>query len=331
MNARRVEYDPEDLKPNMTRIVVLAAIGALILLVILAIFFFQRVDAGEACVVTRGGKVTGVATPGYNFKTPLDKYHCYNTRLQSYETVVDQNPDKDGIQSDSNATFVDYRVLGKSNEGIDYEVTYIIQYHTPPESAEELYQSKARSDEAVKEQVVKLHSRAIVPQILNTHSADTLYLGNLKELSAEIAAELAPRFEEAGIVLDYFELKKPNLADAYETSITNKALVVETTKQRVLEQQLAQEEAERVRVEAEGVAAAQIIAAEAEAEKVVIAAEAEANAIEVRGSALDANPSVLTWEQIQAIRSANVIYLPSDSGVLPIMDITGMAATGEDE
>ena len=307
------------------------AAAALVIAFIVSLFFWTKVDAGTACVVTRGGKVTEVATPGYNFKTPLEQYHCYNTRLQSYETVVDQRPDQDGLQTDSQATFKDYRVLGKSNEGIDYEATYIIQYHTPPESALDLYKSKARSDEAVKEQIVKLHSRALVPQILNTHSADTLYLGNLKELSAEIEAALAPRFAEAGIVLDYFELKKPNLADAYEQAITEKALVVEQTKQTVLEHAKAEEEAEVVRIAAQAQADANVIAAQADADAVLIAAQAEAESIEVRGAAIEANPSTLTWEQIQAIRSANVIYLPSDSGVLPIMDINGMVSTGDDE
>ena len=65
--------------------VVGVAAAALVIAFIVSLFFWTKVDAGTACVVTRGGKVTEVATPGYNFKTPLEQYHCYNTRLQSME------------------------------------------------------------------------------------------------------------------------------------------------------------------------------------------------------------------------------------------------------
>ena len=40
------------------------AAASLVLALIMSLFFWTKVDAGTACVVTRGGKVTEVATQG---------------------------------------------------------------------------------------------------------------------------------------------------------------------------------------------------------------------------------------------------------------------------
>ena len=40
------------------------AAASLVLALIMSLFFWTKVDAGAACVVTRGGKVTEVATQG---------------------------------------------------------------------------------------------------------------------------------------------------------------------------------------------------------------------------------------------------------------------------
>ena len=83
----------------------------------------------------------------------------------------------------------------------------------------------------------------------------------------------------------------------------------------------ANAEAERLTIAAAAEAEQAVIAAEAEAERVILTSNARAESNNVLGASLAANPEVLEWERIQAIRSADVIYLPSDSGILPIMDL----------
>jgi flotillin len=61
------------------------------------------------------------------------------------------------------------------------------------------------------------------------------------------------------------------------------------TKQKIIETEIAEQEAKRIEVEAQGLAKARIVAAEAEAEQIRILARAEADAIRARGEAEAAN------------------------------------------
>lgn len=323
------------------------SVFAILFVLFLAVTSVARVEAGEACVVTRNGAATGTADPGLNLKpSVLGGLNCYNTRVITYESVDDI---KNTI---STAQHKDAKISGVSKEGLNYSITFNAKYHLPAENVEQVFLNY-KTDEAVYNQV-KDYTRATVPAILNTYPANTLYLGNLESLSQEVFDTIAPQLKEQGIILDYFKLKKPNFDESYEQAIEDKAIQVEKTNQKVLEQQLAEAEAERQRIQAEGDAAAQLvksqqeadtaviqanaaaevttIGAQADADKKEIAADAEAYRVETTGAAIEANPSVLQWEQIQAIRDAGAIYyLPSDGSVLPIMDVTPQQNVGEDD
>lgn len=289
---------------------------ALVALIILFFTFFTRVEAGVACTVTSFGKPVDEAGPGLHFRIPIkDRYNCLTARKQVYEIVAG-----DPKQSDSKANFVDWAIQGKTNEGIDFHIMATTQYHIPVENVRSVWEQNARTDERVNEQIIKFHVRAVLPQVLNTYSAEQLYLGDLRGISDLIGAELRTRFQAQGVVLDYFELKRGDFDDSYEQAIRDKALKVEEAKRKALEQQVATAEAERLRIDAEGRKAAAIIDAEAQSEQQRIRAEGDARATELRGAALTANPSVLEWERIQALRDANVVYLPSDL-VLPLLPL----------
>jgi len=305
----------------------IVAVVSLIVLSILYGSFTERVSAGQACTITEFGKPVDEAGPGFHFKVPVQqKFNCLNSRKQVYETVTDPKT------SDSKANYIDYGVDFLTFEGIQFTQYYTVQYHVPVENARKVWESNARTDEAVKEQIVKFHTRAIVPQVLNTYTAEALYLGELQPISQQLFDQLSPLFAQSGVVLDYFNLKRGVPDAKYQAAVDEKAAKREQIKQKEQEQQLAAAEAERVRIEANGVAAKTVIEANANAEKVKIDAQAAADAevidsagnataITNRGTALAANPQVLEWERIQAIRSANVIYLPSDSGVIPILPL----------
>lgn len=314
MRDRDAYTDTDEIPPWVWRAV---KIGGVVLLAIILFFLFTtRISAGKACTVTHFGKPVDEAGPGIHFRIPVrDRYNCLSSRKQTYEIVAG-----DPKQSDSKANYVDWAIQGKTNEGIDFYIMATTQYHVPVENARLVWEGNARSDERVKEQIVKFHTRAILPQVLNTYSAEQLYLGDLRGISDQIGADLRTRFEANGVVLDYFELKRGDFDDSYEQAIRDKALKVEEAKRKALEQQVATAEAERLRIEAEGQKAAAIIAAEASAEEQRIRAQGDADSTELRGKALEQNPSVLEWERIQVLRSANVVYLPSDT-IIPILPL----------
>lgn len=310
-------------------------VGSLVVIALLlgTISFFSfttRVEAGQACTITHFGKAIGEAGPGLHTRTPFrDKYNCLNSRKQVYELVEDPK------HTDSKANFTDFPVSFLTFEGISFAQYATVQYHVPVANVRQVFDTNARSDEAVKEQIVKFHTRSVIPQILNTYTAEQLYLGDLAPISKQIGDELRVRFAASGVVLDYFELKRGDPDDAYQVKVDEKAAKTEAIKAKVQDQELAKQEAERQRVETEGNKAAAIIDAEAaaaqvkidaqaKADAVEIAADAEAYAVDVRGKALTANPSVLEWEKIGALRDADVIYLPSDT-ILPLINLSSGA------
>lgn len=325
-----------------------AVIGGILFVVLLLSLAFSvaRVDAGNICVTTSGGAVQGVAESGWGLKAPWKSYKCYYGRVIVMESVADNN--KDGLISrddtDSGAQYINPAISGKSVDGLDFSVSYVVRYQlvADEEQIQAMYSVGAKNTDQVNELLVKAPIRSIVPEMVNTLSADDLYLGNLGPINKKISERLAATFEPYGIRLIDFGLKKPDFVDSYEQAIADKALKVEETKREELAQQLATEQAVTLRIRTEGEQAAavlqaereaetSVIAAQAEAERVVIASQAEADRLllsanaeaeanNLVGASLAANPELLEWEQIQAIRSADVIYLPAD-GVLPIMEV----------
>jgi regulator of protease activity HflC (stomatin/prohibitin superfamily) len=305
----------------------IVGLGTLLVLFVLFFIFTKRVDAGEECYVQSRFGGADEVDAGVDARIPgIDRYRCFSIRPLTYEMVADADADGgNGLTTDSKAAYKDWAILGKSSEGIDFWITATVQFRIPEGTVEEIYQ-KYKTEERVVENVVKFHVRTVAPQHLNTKSADALYLGDLRPISAEIFEQLKPRFEAGGIEIVYFELKRPNFDDSYEQSIREKAQLIEATKKKELEQVYQQEEAERVQIESQGVADARRIQAQGEADATLIQAEADADSLQLRANVLQNNPSLIEWEAIQSLRNANVVYLPSD--VLPIIDVLGGVRKG---
>lgn len=294
------------------------AFAVLIVIVLFKALFIQTVSSNEACVHTRFKKVVGTFDSGFNLKDPFSDAHCYTRLKITYEASL-----VDPSESDSNADYVDYAILARTKEGIDVRQPFVVQYHIDPAFVETFYKTQYRSMERIQQQVVNTHVRAVVPQIMSTYDAQFLYSGNLKTVSDSMLAELQNRANPQGVIIDYFELKRGRFDEKYEEAIRGANQVIEETRRTNLLQNQATEEAERLRIEAEGKKNATIIAAEADAEAVLIRAQADADAeqlrLEQRASVISQHPELITWQQIETIKSANVIYLPSD--VLPIITL----------
>jgi len=292
----------EDLpKPRGLRIA-LIAIALAIALVVLA-SFTQQVDATEACAVTRWGKVTGTAGPGLHFKLPvMTKFHCFRTATTYYEV----------LEADAQQTDADYTsgpVDGVTIDGQQLVITFNVRYRVDAAQVALIYAEVGKTPGEINERVVKFHTRTLSRQVANTKRADELYLGNLAPISAEMREVIAPRFTEAGLILEFFELKRPNFSDAYEQAIESRQIATILIEQRRQETLVAEQEAEKVRISAQG-----------EADATYILAQGEAKSLAETGKAVRENPEILDLERIRAITSANVVYVPSD-GILPVLNV----------
>lgn len=298
-------------RPSLPRNTALR-VALIAIAVLIALFFITssvvQVDATESCAVTRFGELTGTAKPGLHLRLPgVTQYHCFRTATTYYEVLEDD-------ASGSNADFTSGPVDGVTIDGQQLILTFNVRYRVDPAQVGHIYADVGRTPGEINERVVKFHTRSISRQIANTKRADELYLGNLAPISAEMRDALAPRFTEAGLILEFFELKRPNFSDAYEQAIESRQIATVQIDQRRQEVLVAEQEAERVRQQAQG-----------EADASVIRAEGEAQALAVQGQAVRDNPEILELERIRALTSANVIYVPSD-GVLPVLDLSAANA-----
>jgi regulator of protease activity HflC (stomatin/prohibitin superfamily) len=283
------------------------AAAAVVALALLAAATVQ-VDATEACAVTRFGKVTGTAGPGLHLRLPgVTQYRCYRTATTYYEV----------LEEGAAATDADYTsgpVDGVTVDGQQLVLTFNVRYRVDAAKVDHIYADIAKTAGGINERVVKFHARSLSRQIANTKRADELYLGNLAPISAEMREAIAPRFTEAGLIMEFFELKRPNFSDAYEQAIEARQIAEVQIEQRRQEALVAEQEAARLRNQAQG-----------EADATVIRAQGEARSLAEQGRAVRENPEILELERIRALTSANVVYVPS-GGVLPVLDLGAAAA-----
>lgn len=314
MDFQRPGSRPDIPRPDFSRrdtlkIALVAVFGVLLLLI--ALGAFTRVDAGEACVVRRFGDVRRTLSPGLHVKVPLaEDTTCFSTRSLIYE-VVDE-------AGDSNADYVDFLVDGVTIDGQPLSITYTVRFHTDASDVEFVYSDIARNMDQLTERVVKFHSRAEVRQVVNTKTAEQLYLGGLDTVSTELEDILRPLFAESGVTLDFFEIKRPNFSDEYEQAIEDKQIAIEQADRKQNEIQVALQEAERLRTESQGQADAQ-----------VIRAQGESDSLQIRAEAYNDNPVLVTIEYYEALQNVNWAIFGADGGANPIIPIPPMEQ-GED-
>ena len=286
------------------------AVGAAVLIALFLFFTSAvQVDATEACAVTRFGEVTGTAGPGLHFRLPfVTRYRCFRTATTYYEVLE--------TEERSDADFTSGPVDGVTVDGQQLQITFNVRYRVDADRVELIYEDIATTPEQINERVVKFHTRTISRQVANTKRADELYLGNLAPISAEMLEAIRPRFTEAGLILEFFELKRPNFSDEYEQAIEARQIAAVLIEQRRQEALVAEQEADRVRNLARG-----------EADAALIRAEGEAQALSARGQAVRENPEILDLERIRALTTANVVYVPSEA-VLPVLNIGGGQGLG---
>jgi regulator of protease activity HflC (stomatin/prohibitin superfamily) len=278
----------------------IALIGGLILvLLVMGVASAVRVDAGEACVVRTNGRITGTATPGFEWRIPgVQRFSCYPTRVQNLEI---------GGMTGSRANFTDSAITAKSKDGVSMEVTAIIYFSLPVENLETIYLDTGRSAGEVNDRHVQVQARNQTRAIIEQSNVDDIYLGGMDATSKTIEERLRPVLEERGIVLESFALTAVDPSDEYKNAIQAQVEQQQEAQRQAEVVKVREQEAEQKRVQAQGDADAAIIAAEG---------DAEANRIMTESL----TPEILQLRYYQALESINwAIFAPED--VQPMMPI----------
>jgi prohibitin 2 len=232
--------------------------------------------------------------PGIHMKIPfIQNTVNYSTRQVTYETS--------DFPESSKSMYPDFTVDTTSSDGQQIKLKYTIRFAIDGKQAEWILNNIGTMDQLV-EKVVKTEARSLSRNIPKKYTAAQLYSEQVFDVQAEIGEILVPIFEENGIIMDEFLLRKIDFTDDYfsvleEKQIAEERIVVE---QNVLEQ-------EKIRKE-----------------QAIIQAEAEARTIDIRGEALKQNPEIIQLEFIQKLAPNIQWGILPETGIIPFLDLSNI-------
>ncbi|HXB40353.1 MAG TPA: prohibitin family protein [Bacteroidia bacterium] len=153
-----------------------------------------------------------------------------------------------------------------TKEGLSVSAEISLLYHVKPEEAANVYQKFGQNYEEV---IVLSNFRATAREISARYYAKELYATERQKVEKAIADELKLHIEQHGFIVDAVLLKDINLPAQIVQSIESKVQAEQDALKMDFVIQKQKKEAERQRIEAEGIKAAQDILSTSLNEKIL--------------------------------------------------------------
>ncbi|MFE9256578.1 prohibitin family protein [Streptomyces sp. NPDC006879] len=216
-------------------------VGAVGALVVSALFgtasFVYVVSAYEVGVPVTFGKVGSPLRSGMHLKSPFTDVTTFSTR------PVDLNlSDKDVVEV-------------RSNQGGVMYVEITVKWAVQPEKAVELYRL-AGSEQAIQQRLVFPDSREIVRNVFARYTSEQGYTSGREQINSEIGKLIKERLAPRGIDVTTVNLRNVKPSDQLQEQIDRKIQQQQSTERATEAARTATAEAERRRIEAEGIAKA---------------------------------------------------------------------------
>jgi regulator of protease activity HflC (stomatin/prohibitin superfamily) len=159
--------------------------------------------------------------------------------------------------------------------------------------------------------------RGVIREAVTNFRAEEIYGERRSELESSIQTEMETRMTVQGLVLTDLLIRDVTFSDEFTRSIEEKLIADQEAQRAAFRVQQEQQEAERVRVTAQGQRDAAISEAEGEAQAIVLRAKAEAEALRLVSEQIAANPSLIQYEYIQKLSdNVSLAVIPSNSPFL---------------
>ena len=211
------------------------AIAALVLLMLTNPI--KVIPAGHVGVKDFFGIVSkGVLSPGVHLVFPMTRVIPMSTRTQQVKETAEV-PSQEGLTMDLEASLL---------------------YRLDPAKAAEIYRTVGRDYEA---NVVEPQIRSAIREITATYDAKALYSSAREKIAQEISNYFAKLTQDRGIICEAVLLRKIGLPAIVANAIQEKLRREQEAEQMKFVLQKEQQEAERKRIEAQGIADFQRIVA----------------------------------------------------------------------
>jgi prohibitin 1 len=222
---------------SLLRLGVGKILGVIVVLVLLYASV-AYVPAGHVGVLTLFGRVTGDVLPeGTHLVNPFKVNNTLSIRTQEKKETA----------------------TVPSNEGLIMTLDTSLLYRLNFEKAADVYRTIGPRYESI---VVEPNFRSAVRAVTAAHSANALYTGAREEVAVKIQEELAKILSQRGIVVESVLLRDVQLPLMLKTSIEAKQQAEQEALRMNFVLQKEKQEAERKRIEAQGIADFQRIVAQ---------------------------------------------------------------------
>ncbi len=255
----------------------IGAVAAAVLVLILLWASVAYVPAGHVGVLTLFGRVTGDVLPeGTHLVNPFKANHKLSARTQELKESASV----------------------PSNEGLIMTMDASLLYRLNPGRAAELYRTVGPNYVSV---VVEPNLRSAIREVTASHSANVLYSGEREKVAQEIYTLLNRELEKRGITVENVLLRDIQLPSSLKASIELKQQAEQESLAMSFRLQKEKQEAERKRIEAQGIRDFQQIVAQG------------------------ISPQLLEWKGIEATekladsRNSKVVVIGNPKNGLPLI------------
>jgi len=217
---------------------VLVTVFVLVLLFFMGACSITKVDTGNVGVLTKFGRVTGDVLPeGIHLIDPLKSSNQLSVRTQE--------------QKESASV--------PSSEGLIMTLESSLLFHLDKDRAADVYQ-KLGADYQLK--IVEPTLRSAMREATSSHGANALYTGEREQVAKEIESNLASQLAARGIVVEKILLRDIQLPESLKRSIELKQASEQESLAMQFKLQKEKQEADRKRIEAQGIKDFQTIVAQ---------------------------------------------------------------------
>ena len=203
----------------------------------------KQIDAGEVGVQSVFGKVVPeTLSSGLNFVNPIANVYIFDAKTQNYTmSAVHDEGDKSGDDA--------IRVL--TADGLEVVVDLTVLFRILPSDAPKILKEIG---EDYKNKVVRPITRTMIRDNAVYYDAVALYSLKRNEFQTRIYNDIEKNFKKRGLVLEQLLIRNINLPNSVKQTIESKINAEQDAQKMQFVLQKEKQEAERKRVEAQGIA-----------------------------------------------------------------------------
>lgn len=216
-----------------------------ILIIVLGLFssMFKQIDAGRVGVQSLYGNVENdILSSGLHVINPLLDVTEFDIQTQNYTMSAIHS---EGAQEGDDAI----RVL--SNDGLEVVIDLTVLYRISPESAPKIFKQIGVN---YNNKIVRPVTRTRIRDNAVYYDAVALYSTKRNEFQQRIFTSIEDDFKKRGLILEQLLIRNINLPASVKTTIESKINAEQEAQKMQFVLQKEKQEAERKRVEAQGIA-----------------------------------------------------------------------------